>query len=96
MSLENPWTHIKIRARTRARLLATAARIVDLVEQGRVPDPGVDLDVKDPRCCGLSLDALINLLLDEREAHTARAKKSRAGKRAARDHEGGTPAEKET
>lgn len=84
MSKKDPWVHIKIHQSTRDRLHAIAARLVQLVEEGRIPDMGVNPEPKDPSACGLSFDRLINHLLDQRDGHNRRARKSRARNQRAR------------
>lgn len=78
MSKADPWTHCKIRQRTADRLAALASRIVELVERGIIRDPGVNSDVRSPTASGMSVDAIINLLLDRRDAHNRRARNARA------------------
>lgn len=74
------FTMIRVSEDTRARLQAVQDEIVALVERGTIPDPGTNPEQINPRAKALSVDALINLLLDRREEHKARARKARKRK----------------
>ena len=72
---------VRVRESTRARLQAEVARIMRAVEDGRREDPGINPEQINPCCPGLSLDALINLMLDQVDAHRERDRRHRAKKR---------------
>lgn len=78
-------THIRITTDTRERLLALVRSLETLSEQGRIDDCRDQLDSRRPGANAVSMDTAINVLLDLRDAHTLRARKSaekrRAGKR---------------
>lgn len=84
MSQSETWTHVRVRKATLARMQLAARRIVQLVEEGIIPDPGVNPEPKNPAAIGLSMDQLITVLLDERDAHNRRARESRRRRRDAR------------
>lgn len=77
MSQKDPWTHLRVRRRTLERLRAVAARLVQLHEQGTIEVSAINPEPKNPAASGLSDDALINRLLDEREDHVRRAHEQR-------------------
>jgi len=74
-------TTIWVSLATRERMRQEITRIVSAVEAGQREDPGIALEVINPRCQGLTFDQLINLLLDSRQAHQRRARKQRKKKR---------------
>lgn len=81
MSQKDTWTHIRVRKATLARLREVARRLVQLHEQGLVTVDEIDPEPKNPLACGLSDDALINRLLDDRDAHNRRAREQRTRRR---------------
>lgn len=75
-----PYKNVRLRESTYARLVAAIESIASGVESGRIADPGLQADAINPATRALTFDQLLNMLLDRRDAHNARAKKSRAKK----------------
>jgi len=75
------FTMIRVSEDTRARLQAVQDEILALIDKGTIPDPGTNPEQINPNAKALSMDALINLLLDRREQHKERARKARKAKR---------------
>lgn len=75
---------VRVKVETLERLQREAARIVAAVENGTRDDPGINPEQINPACNGLSLDALINLLLDKPAATLRRRREQREREKAAR------------
>lgn len=90
-----PYTHIRVRVSTHQRMLAVSRRLVELAEQGLIELDAINPDTKNPKATGLSMDALVNLLLDARDGHNRRARKSRAARKERRSASS-RPADRET
>lgn len=71
------WTHLRVTMRTRERLEQAIRETLEQVEKGLQADPGVASETINPAQLGLSFDQMISLLLDRRDAHKARARKSK-------------------
>jgi hypothetical protein len=76
-----PTTHCRIKVRTRERIWEAIASILDGVEKGWREDPGIRPEGINPRFVGWSFDDMLGMLLDELEAHRARARKQKRRKR---------------
>lgn len=78
-------THIRITTATRERLLALVATLEDLAGRKVIEEVRDQLDSRRPGANAVSFDRAINWLLDQREKHHDRARKSaekkKAGKR---------------
>ncbi len=70
------WKNVRIKEQTYNRLVKAIEEIEAGVEAGRLADPGILAESINPATRGLSFDQLIALLLDRRDAHKERAKKS--------------------
>ncbi len=72
-------THVRVKVSTLARLKREAEKQLQLILNGEVFPLDVELtdDPINPLCNGLSLDALINIVLDRIDSHRRRAKKQR-------------------
>ncbi len=88
MGVASGWTMIRVRAATKERLQALARNLVALAEAETTRVDEVDPEPKNPACCGLSLDVLINRLISRVYGKRERAKKSRAARRRTRDQQG--------
>lgn len=64
------WTTVRIRTKTRDRINARIAEMIGEYHRGARPEAPVDAG-------RLSIDALLNWLLDEREKHRQRARRAR-------------------
>jgi len=71
---------IRVSRKTRDRLKEVARSIVRQVEQGRPHSIEVSAETINPRACGVSLDQVIGMLLDQRDAHQERARRQRRPK----------------
>jgi hypothetical protein len=80
-------THVRLKKSTLARLRRVSTALIDSIEKGLRDDLGVNQEAINPRGTGLSMDAVICLLLDEREKHLQRAAESRARARARRQQD---------
>lgn len=75
------WKMVRILESTHERLNQAIEEILSLAERGLIDDPGTRPEQINPLAKGFSLDQMINLLLDRRDAHKARARKSKEKKR---------------
>lgn len=71
------YTHVRLLQTTKDRLTEELNRLCDAIEAGHTPDIGTNADPINPLAKALSMDQLINRLLDERQAHRERSRKSK-------------------
>jgi len=71
------YTKISVHRATLRRLRSEAAALAAAYARGQNVSVDVAPDTINPECCGVSMDALINALLDEREAHRERGRRYR-------------------
>jgi hypothetical protein len=74
------YKNVRLTVATYERLVAAIQNIEAAVEAGRIADPGIRAEAINPATRGLTFDAMISLLLDRRDAHAERGRKSRAKK----------------
>lgn len=71
---------VRLKRATRDRLEKLRADLLVLVEQGHRNAPATQPEQINPRASELSMDALVNYLLDRVQAHRERARRSRKKK----------------
>lgn len=79
------WKNVRLTEQTYERLVEAIKSIEEGVEAGRLADPGLNADPINPLARGLSFDAMIALLLDRRDQHAERARRSAKNKKGGGD-----------
>jgi len=79
------WKNVRLTEQTYQRLVQAIESIEQAVESGRLADPGLNAEAINPLTRGLSFDAMIAMLLDRRDQHAERARRSAAKKKGGSD-----------
>jgi hypothetical protein len=77
-------THIQVSILTRDRLRAFLARMIEEQERGTRDDLDIHPEPINPASLGVSMDWLINYLIDAMDSHRRRARESRERAKAKR------------
>jgi len=77
MASNNATRMVRLSEKTIQRLATASAQIIEGVEKGTIADPGLNAETINPKAKALSFDAMVALLLDRRDAHKERGRKSR-------------------
>jgi len=77
MAKGNDTRMVRLSETTIQRLSSAIDEIIRGVEAGTIADPGLTAESINPPAKALSFDAMVSLLLDRRDAHKERGRKSR-------------------